>query len=103
MDAAMVERTGTGGLAGLPYSGTPVNDMVDFWQGENSLFFFRRIFFFFSSLVIQKYSGNGGNWGQLSDNKENEQTGFRVWPLYFDEKKGSFTELQPTKSRGKRS
>jgi len=30
MDAAMVERTGTGGLAGLPYSGTPVNDMVDF-------------------------------------------------------------------------
>jgi len=30
MDAAMVERTGTGGLAGLPYSGTPVNDMVGF-------------------------------------------------------------------------
>jgi len=31
MDAAMVERTGVPrGLAGLPFSGAPVNDMVGF-------------------------------------------------------------------------
>ena len=49
MDAAMAGRAhgGPRGLAGLPFSGAPVNDMVGFWQGENSLFLLPSGFFFF--------------------------------------------------------
>jgi len=58
MDAAMAGRAhgGPRGLAGLPFSGAPVNDMVGFWQGENSLFLLPSGFFFFFFLPILKFN-----------------------------------------------
>lgn len=93
MDAAMVERT-------------PNKDMVGFWQGENYLFLLPSgfSFFFSANFVIQQNSGDGGKL-RSTFRQQRKWTDW-VWGLTFvlwRKKKGSFTELQPTKSRWKRS